>query len=458
MTTRKLAVVVLAAGLGTRMRSSMPKVLHAVAGKAMVNHVLDAVAELSPDRVAVVIGPGMTQVEAAAAPHTTVVQEERLGTGHAVMAARPALGDLADDPDADVLVVCGDTPLITPAALHSLREARDERHGLAVLGFQAAEPGSYGRLIRDDGGDVARIVEAKDATTEELAVDICNAGMLCVGAPLLFRLLERVGNDNAKGEYYLTDVVGLARTGGEHCALRLAAESEVQGINTRAELAQAEAAMQTRLRTRHMRNGVTLVAPETVFFCHDTAIAPDVIVHPHVVFGPGVSVGEGAEIKSFSHLEGATLSAGAVVGPYARLRPGAMVGEGARVGNFVEIKNASLGRGAKANHLSYLGDTEVGEEANIGAGTITCNYDGFGKHRTTIGAGAFIGSNTALVAPVRIGAGAIVGAGSTVTQDVPDDAIAVARGQQSNRDGAAKRFREMRNAEKAARKTTSAKG
>lgn len=452
MTDSTLGVVVLAAGAGTRMRSRMPKVLHSVAGRSMLGHVLDAAGGLDPARVVVVVGPDMDAVAKAAEPHETVVQQERLGTGHAVQMAQETLGGLAADPAAEILIVYGDTPLVTAETLQGLRDVRaHEGAALAVLGFRAAEPGGYGRLVCDDAGKVSRIVEAKDATPAELAIDLCNAGLLCARADALFRLLARVDNDNAKGEYYLTDVVALAARAGERAVYALAPEAEVQGVNSRLELAQAEAGMQARLRARAMKNGVTMIAPETVMLCHDTDLAPDVIVHPNVVFGPGVRVAEAAEIKSFSHLEGAELAAGAVVGPFARLRPGTVVGPDARVGNFVEMKNATLGVGAKANHLSYLGDTQVGEGANIGAGTITCNYDGFLKSRTEIGAGAFIGSNTALVAPVNVGAGAIVGAGSTITSDVPADALAIARGTQSNRDQAAKRFRSLRQRQKQAK-------
>ena len=448
-TAPSLGVVVLAAGRGTRMRARRPKVLHGIAGKAMLRHVLDAVEQLQPARCVVVVGPGQAAVADAAAPHATAEQTERLGTGHAVQAAHAALGDLAADPHAEVLVICGDTPLLTAETLAGLRRARAAQNAeLAVLGFRAADPGAYGRLVLDGDGFVQRIVEAKDARAGELAIDRCNAGVLLARADLLFEALARVTNDNAKGEYYLTDVVGILRGDGARIAVELGPEAEMQGVNSRADLAAAEAHMQARLRTRALDHGVSLVAPETVFLSHDTALAPDVTVEPHVVFGPGVSVAEGATIKAFSHLEGAYVGAGAQVGPYARLRPGTVLGEGSRVGNFVETKNAELGAGAKANHLTYLGDTVVGAAANIGAGTITCNYDGVLKHRTEIGAGAFIGSNSALVAPVRIGAGAIVGAGATLTQDVADDALAVARAQQRSVAGGGARFRAAREADK----------
>jgi len=455
MTASKLAVVVLAAGMGTRMRSRRPKVLHAVAGTPMIRHVLDALAPLGATRTVCVIGPGMDDLVGAVEPAEPVVQNERLGTGHAVLAAEPALGALAGDPNAEIIVALGDTPLVTAGTFDRLRQKRREAGAdLAVLGFQPDDPDGYGRLIRDRTGHLQRIVEAKDASTEELAVTTCHAGMVCARAPALFDLLRRVDNDNAKGEYYLTDIVALANAAGLTATHAIAPPDEVRGVNSRIDLAAAEAAMQARLRHAAMTRGATLVAPETVTLCADTVLAPDVVVHPHVVFGPGVTVGEGAEIKAFSHLAGAEIAAGAEVGPYARLRAGTAIGANARIGNFVETKNATLGPGAKANHLSYLGDTEVAEDANIGAGTITCNYDGYRKARTAIGAGAFIGSNTALVAPVHVGQGAVVGAGSTITRDVPDDAIAIARAEQRNRDDAARRFREMRRGQARKRSTT----
>jgi len=445
-TTRpRRAVVVLAAGEGTRMRSARPKVLHPVAGRPMLNHALDAAGELEPERIVVVVGPDMHSVADAAAPYPVVEQTERLGTAHAVEAARPALGDLGDDPRAEVLVIYGDTPLITADELERLSAARAESEaGLAILGFRSEQPGRYGRLIENADGTVRRIVEARDATAEQLDIGLCNAGTLCARAPLLQQLLSQVGNHNASGEFQLTDVVGMASEAGETTALAEADPETVRGVNSRAELAQAEAAMQRRLRQLAMRGGASLVAPETVFLSHDTELGADVLVEPHVVFGPGVTVDDGATIRAFSHLEGAHVRPDASVGPYARLRPGTDVGEGASVGNFVETKAATLGEGAKANHLSYVGDAELGDGANLGAGTITCNYDGVAKHRTRIGAGAFIGSNTALVAPVSVGDNAIVGAGSTITLDVDADALAVARGKQHNRAGTASRFRAAR--------------
>ncbi|WP_374449513.1 bifunctional UDP-N-acetylglucosamine diphosphorylase/glucosamine-1-phosphate N-acetyltransferase GlmU [Stella sp.] len=434
--------VVLAAGEGTRMKSSLPKVMHPVAGRPMVGHVLDAVAGAGIGRVAVVIGPGMERLARWVAPHPTAVQSERRGTAHAVLAARAEIAAGADD----LLVVFGDTPLVSPGTIAGLLAERRRGAAVAVLGFRPADPSPYGRFVLDAAGGLERIVEARDATEAERRIGLCNAGLMAIDGARALDLLDRVGCDNAKGEYYLTDLVAVARGLGLPCRFAEAPEAELMGVNTRLDLARAEAAMQERLRRRAMAEGATLIAPETVFLAADTRLGRDVTVHPHVVFGPGVTVADGAEIRSFSHLEQATVGAGALVGPFARLRPGAELGEGAHVGNFVEIKAATLGAGAKANHLAYIGDASVGAGANIGAGTITCNYDGFAKYRTDIGAGAFIGSNTALVAPVTVGAGAIVGAGSVVTEPVPDDAIAIARARQTTRTGQAPAYRALRRA------------
>ncbi len=453
MTDRKLAVVVLAAGQGTRMKSRLPKVLHALAGKAMLSHVLDTVAALTPERIVVVIGPGMEAVAAAAAPHPTVVQEKRRGTGHAVACAKPALpGYHAGGEAGDVLVVYGDTPLLTRETLEQMLAMRARADAPPILGlaFRPADPGAYGRVLLDDAGRVEAIVEFADAGEAERKIDLCNAGIVLGEGPLLFDLIARLGNDNAKGEYYLTDVYALARQAGRPAAVVEADPEEVLGINSRAELAAAEALLQARLRARAMADGATLVDPQSVWLSSDTRLGRDVVIQPNVFLGPGVTLGDGVEVRAFCHIEGAEVAAGAVIGPFARLRPGTALGEGARIGNFVEVKNAVLGAGAKANHLAYVGDAEVGPEANIGAGTITCNYDGFAKHRTSIGAGAFIGSNSALVAPVSVGAKAIVGAGSTITRAVEDDALAVTRAEQKNLAGGARRLRERRQA--AARK------
>ncbi len=445
MTESKLAVVILAAGKGVRMASRKPKVLHEVAGKTMLHHVLDAVAPLAPARIVVVAGPGMEQVAEAARPHTTVVQAPQLGTGHAVLAARPALDGFHGDGGAGhVLVLFGDTPLVTKNTLARMVQAAEsaEAPALVALGFRSAEPAGYGRMVLDPAdGRLLRIVEAVDAGPEELAVTLCNGGVMLGRGPELFALLDRVGNDNAKGEYYLTGIYALAGQEGLAARVIETEEDEILGVNARAELAIAEAVMQRRLRDKALAGGATLLDPMTVWFSHDTRLGPDVTVEPGVFFGPGVSVCEGAVFRAFSLLEGADVAPGAVVGPYARLRSGARLQEGARVGNFVEVKNAVLGVGAKANHLTYLGDATVGAGANIGAGTITCNYDGFAKHRTEIGEGVFVGSNTALVAPVALGPGAMVAAGSTVTKDVAADALAVARGQQRTVEGGAALFR-----------------
>lgn len=421
--------VILAAGLGTRMRSSLPKALHPIAGRPMLNNLI-AVCEAVFDRIVVVVGPGMESLERAAAPHPTVVQAERLGTGHAALQAAPLL----EGSGGDAAILYADNPLISEATLRRLLARRAEA-GLALLAMRPTDPGRYGRVLQEPSGDVLRIVEWADADAAERGIGLCNAGVVCAPAADLLRWLRAIRNDNAKGEYYLTDAVALARADGKRVVAEEAPEAELRGINSRAELAQAEATAQAALRAAAMDGGATLTAPETVFLSWDTRLGQDVTVGPNVVFGPGVAVEDGAEIRAFSHLEGCTVRRGAVVGPFARLRPGAEIGPRAHVGNFVEIKAALLGEGAKANHLSYLGDAVVGAGANIGAGTITCNYDGVAKHRTEIGEGAFIGSDTALVAPIRVGARALVAAGSVLTEDVPDDALALARGRQVNKPG-----------------------
>ncbi|BBK31105.1 bifunctional UDP-N-acetylglucosamine pyrophosphorylase/glucosamine-1-phosphate N-acetyltransferase [Stella humosa] len=441
-TTAPTLAIVLAAGEGTRMRSTQPKVMHKVAGRTMVGHVLDAVAGAGVTDVVVVVGPGMEALAKAVAPHPIAIQQDRRGTAHAVLAARDAIAAGAGD----VLVVFGDTPLVSSETIGRLLAERRQGAAVAVLGFRPADPSPYGRFVLDADGGLARIVEAKDATEDERRIGLCNAGLMAIDGARALDLLDRVGCDNAKGEFYLTDLVAVARAAGAACRFAEAPVEELMGVNTRADLAAAEAAMQDRLRRRAMAEGTTLVAPETVFLAADTRLGRDTVVHPHVVFGPGVTVGEGVEIRAFSHLEQATVGDGAIVGPYARLRPGAELGAGAHVGNFVEIKAATLGPGAKANHLAYIGDATVGAGANIGAGTITCNYDGFGKYRTEIGAGAFIGSNTALVAPVSVGAGAIVGAGSVITETVPDESLAIGRSRQATKPGVAPAYRALRRA------------
>ncbi|MBF0129865.1 MAG: bifunctional UDP-N-acetylglucosamine diphosphorylase/glucosamine-1-phosphate N-acetyltransferase GlmU [Alphaproteobacteria bacterium] len=440
MTKRKTAAVVLAAGMGTRMRSALPKVLHPVAGRPMLRALLDTVEDLAPERVVVVVGPGMEAVGRAAAPHATAIQEQRLGTGHAVGCAGAALGGF----DGDVLVLYGDTPLVTRKTLDRMLEARRKAPEpvVVVLGFRPRDPGEYGRLLTDPAtGEVTAIVEHGEATPEQRAVGLCNSGVMVVDGARLFGLIDRLGADNAKGEYFLTDIVALARRDGGRCVFVEGTEEELIGVNSRKDLARAEAIAQDRLRDAAMEAGATLIDPSTVYFHHDTRLGRDVVIHPHVVFGPGVTVGDGVVIKSFCHLEEAEVGRGALLGPYARLRPGAEIGEDAHIGNFVEIKKAKVEKGAKVNHLSYIGDGRVGPGANIGAGTIFCNYDGFDKAFTDVGAGAFIGSNSALVAPVKVGDGAIVGAGSVIAKDVAGDALAVTRGPHREIPGWAARYR-----------------
>ena len=430
------AVIILAAGQGSRMESDLPKVLHRLGGVPLVAHALAAARSLSPARVVVVAGHDAEAVRAAVAqlaPDATIaLQPEQRGTGHAVAQALPALAGFSGR----VMVLYGDTPFIGDETLASLAAHPAD---VVVLGFEAADPGRYGRLVTGAEG-LERIVEWKDADYATRAIRLCNSGVLAADAGLLADLVGRLGDDNAAGEYYLTDVVGLARADGRGVAVVTCAEAETLGINTRAELAAAEAAFQSRARAAALANGVTLTDPGSVWFAQDTEIGRDAVIGPNVVFGAGVTVESGAEILPFCHLEGCHVSSGARVGPFARLRPGAELGGDVHVGNFVEVKNSTLGEGAKVGHLTYLGDAEVGAGSNIGAGTITCNYDGVGKHRTVIGAGAFIGSDTMLVAPVRIGADAMTASGSVITEDVPDAALAVARSRQVNKPGLAIRI------------------
>ncbi|MGN6620996.1 MAG: bifunctional UDP-N-acetylglucosamine diphosphorylase/glucosamine-1-phosphate N-acetyltransferase GlmU [Sphingomonas sp.] len=443
-----VAAIILAAGKGTRMKSDLHKVLHPIAGRPMLLHLIDSVSVLAPAKMVVVTGAAGAQVEAAVAPLgiATVDQAEQLGTGHAVQQAESALSGF----DGDVLILYGDVPLVTPATMRGMldRLHGDDQPAAVVLGSRPLDSGAYGRIIADADGIIKKMVEYKDASPEERAETLCNSGLMAARSHDLFALLSRVGNDNAAGEYYLPDIVMLAAADGRRSAVIETDADEVAGVNSRGELAQVEARWQARRRDEAMAAGVSLVAPETVWFAYDTHLGRDVTIEPNVVFGPGVSIGDGAQVHAFSHIEGATVGAAASVGPFARLRPGAILGEGAKVGNFVEMKKAVLGPGAKASHLTYLGDADVGADANIGAGTITCNYDGFFKYRTKIGAGAFIGSNSALVAPVAIGEGAIVAAGSVVTRDVDPDALALARGSQESKPGWARRFRERMLAKK----------
>jgi len=428
------------------MKSDLPKVLHRIGGQPMLRLVLDAVEPLRPDRIVVVVGANMPAVEEIAAPHITVVQDPPLGTGHAVQQAAGALdGYHGVTGRGDVLVVFGDTPLLssgTLARMLELRRGGEDAPSLVCLGFRPDDPGQYGRLVLDESGRVQRIVEFADASPSERQIDLCNGGVLLADAPLLFALLGRCGQDNAKGEIYLTDVFDLAYHMGLDGRIIEAAPEEVLGVNSRADQAVVEAVFQTRLRGRAMARGANLIDPSTVWLAADTEFGQDVTVEPYVFIGPGVRLGDGATVRAFSHLEGAALEAGATIGPFARIRPQTVIGAGARIGNFVEVKNSTLGAGAKANHLSYVGDSEVGSKANIGAGTITANYDGFAKHRTRIGADASIGSNCVLVAPVTVGEGAIVGASSAITRDVPPDALALERCEQQEYAGGAQRFRE----------------
>ncbi len=444
-----VSLIVLAAGMGTRMNSDLPKVLHKVAAAPLLHHALQAGASLAPEKVVVVTGHGAEEVARAARDYdeatVTVLQEPQLGTAHAVAQAAPLLADATGD----AIVLYGDTPFIRPETLEAMLAARSA-HAVVVLGFHAANPGRYGRLLTQ-GNDLLAIREFKDATDEERLITLCNSGVICADAKTLFSLVADVGNANASGEYYLTDIVELARARGLSAGVVICEEAETMGINTRTELAAAEAAFQARARAEALDNGVTLTAPETVFFALDTHIGRDAIIGPNVLFGPGVTIESGAEIKGFCHLEGCHVSRGADVGPFARLRPGAELAEDVHVGNFVEIKNAILDEGVKVGHLTYIGDADVGEFTNIGAGTVTCNYDGVMKHRTRIGKRAFIGSDTMLVAPVSIGDGALTASGSVITEDVPAEAVALARAKQVNKAGLATKLFERLRAIKAAK-------
>jgi bifunctional UDP-N-acetylglucosamine pyrophosphorylase/glucosamine-1-phosphate N-acetyltransferase len=436
---QRTTLVVLAAGEGTRMKSALPKVLHRIAEKPMIGHVVLTARAAGADKIAVVVGPGRDDAAAAARNASkgveVFIQKERLGTAHAVLAAKESFAQ-----GQNLLVVFGDTPLLRSETLRAMRDELN-RAAVVVLGFRAARPEGYGRLLIESG-KLTAIREEKDASEAERAVNLCNAGVMALAGKHALSLLSAIGNRNRKQEFYLTDAVALAAERGLNAAVIEASEEEVMGVNDRKQLAEAEAVLQKRLRQAAMDAGVTLVAPETVFLSSDTKFGRDVTVEPNVVFGPGVTVGDNATIRAFSHLEGATVGVGARVGPFARLRPGAKLGAEVHIGNFVEVKEATLGKNAKANHLAYIGDASVGEDANVGAGTITCNYDGFAKHRTAIGEGAFIGSNSALVAPVSIGAGAIVGAGSVITKAVEADSLAVSRAEQRGLAGWARKFRE----------------
>jgi bifunctional UDP-N-acetylglucosamine pyrophosphorylase / glucosamine-1-phosphate N-acetyltransferase len=443
MTGRTALTIVLAAGEGARMRSATPKVLHSVAAQSLLAHVLRASPTGSGTSLAVVIGPdhrAVAEDARRARPDAAIfVQGERLGTAHAVLAARDAILRGADD----LLIAFGDTPLISAATFERLRAPIRKGAALAVLGFRAADPTGYGRLLVE-GDRLVAIREQADASPKERAITLCNAGVMAFDGRKALSIIEKIGNANKKREFYLTDAVAIVRDLGLEAVVIETSEDEVRGINTKAQLAEAEQVMQSRLRKAALDAGVTMIAPETVFLAADTTFGKDVTIEPFVVIGPGVSISDGAVIHSFSHITQSSIGKNALVGPFARLRPGTSLGEGAKIGNFVEAKAATLEAGVKVNHLSYVGDATIGANANIGAGAITCNYDGFGKNKTEIGAGAFVGTNTSLVAPVKIGKGAYIGSGSVITRDVPDDAMAVERGQQTNREGGAKRYRELK--------------
>jgi bifunctional UDP-N-acetylglucosamine pyrophosphorylase/glucosamine-1-phosphate N-acetyltransferase len=443
MAQRTCIAIVLAAGEGTRMQSRLPKVMHKIGGRTLLEHVFASAAKAGVTDIAVVVGPdhdAVAELAQRVAPQAKIFEQcERRGTAHAVLVAKKAIANGA----ADLLVMFADTPLVSAETLAKLRAALSDGAAVAVLGFVPADPAGYGRLIRR-GTELIAIREDRDASAEERKIAFCNGGLMALEGTKALGILERIGNANAKGEYYLSDAVAIARDMGLKAVAIETGEDDVRGINTKAQLAQAEAILQDRLRKAALEAGVTMIAPQTVFLSADTKFGKDVTIEPNVVFGEGVTVEDGATIRAFSHLEGARVGAGARVGPFARLRPGTQLGDGVHIGNFVEVKEAIIEAGAKANHLSYIGDARVGRGANIGAGTITCNYDGIAKHRTDIGAGAFIGSNSALVAPVKIGDGAYVGSGSVVTKDVPADALAIGRGEQFNKEGWAKRLRQLK--------------
>jgi bifunctional UDP-N-acetylglucosamine pyrophosphorylase / glucosamine-1-phosphate N-acetyltransferase len=451
MTDTSLAILVLAAGQSTRMKSATPKVMHKLAGRSLLGHVLANASALAPDRTVIVTSPSIEGEIKSAFPDATVaVQSPALGTAHAVLAAREALADFKGR----ILVLYGDNPLLLPDTMQKMLDAleADEKTALTVTGFRPADTAGYGRLMLNDEGLLVRIVEHRDANPDELAVRFCNAGFMAFAPGKIFNILDKIGNDNAKGEYYLTDAVEVACAVGQHCRSIECTADEAIGVDSRERLAAAEVAMQKRLRDRVLDGGTTLIDPSTTWLSFDTELGQDVLVEPSVFFGPGVRVDSDVTIKAFSHLEDCQIASGAVIGPYARIRPGTEIGADARIGNFVEVKNASIEAGAKANHLSYVGDARVGAGANLGAGTITCNYDGFLKSHTNIGVGAFVGSNSALIAPVTIGDGAIIGAGSTITKDVGTDAIAVVRADQVERKGLAATFRKRKQEEKDKRK------
>ncbi|MDD9901263.1 MAG: bifunctional UDP-N-acetylglucosamine diphosphorylase/glucosamine-1-phosphate N-acetyltransferase GlmU [Alphaproteobacteria bacterium] len=448
--SQKLACIILAAGKGNRMKSALPKPLHPVAGLPMVSHVVRAAEALTPEKIIVVIGNDGQQVADTVKPHTTAMQTVPNGTGGAALAAKDALAGF----DGDILVIFGDTPMITPASLQKMVDARRQLPAIGAVfsGIRPKDPAAYGRMMLDDDGTLKKIVEFKDATAEEKKITLCNGGVVCADGAKLFDWLAQIGNDNAQGEYYLTDLPQIARKDNRQTLVVELPEEDVAGVNDRVELAHMERAMQQRLRKQHMLNGVTLVDPETVYFSADTIVGQDTTIEPNVWFGTGVTLADNVTVKSSSYIEGADIAAGASIGPFARIRSGTRLGPDTLVGHFVEIKNTHMAKGAKAKHLSYLGDGDVGENVNIGAGTIFCNYDGYFKHKTKIGNGATIGANTALIAPVTIGAGAYIGAGSAIYQDVKDNALALTRAPQLQKEGWAVEFRRKKMKEKAEKK------
>jgi bifunctional UDP-N-acetylglucosamine pyrophosphorylase/glucosamine-1-phosphate N-acetyltransferase len=445
--TKKLGCIILAAGKGTRMKSAIPKPLHKIAGRPMVQHVIAAAESLNPDKIVVVIGSDMEQMNEAVRPHATTIQQTPNGTGGAALAAKEHFKGF----DGDILILFGDTPLVTAPTLQKMIDLRSQLPaiGLVFSGMRVTEPNTYGRMVMDEDGTLKKIAEFKDATDEEKNITLCNGGIVCADGAQLFKWLAQVSTNNAQNEYYLTDLPAIARKDNRQTLVVEIPSAELEGINSRTDLAKVEKLAQQKLREKHMLGGATLIDPETVYFSYDTVIGQDVTIEPNVFFGPGVKIGNNVAILANSHLENTEVEDGAQIGPFARLRPGSKIGKGAKVGNFVETKNTHIGAGAKANHLSYLGDADVGEKANIGAGTITCNYDGFLKYKTKIGKETFIGSNTALIAPVTIGNGAYVGAGSTISEDVPDNALGITRAPQINKDGWAPEFRQKKIKEKA---------
>ncbi len=439
----KTSIIILAAGKGTRMKSSLPKVMHKVAGLEMLNMVIDCASKLNPQEITVVVSDDFAEFEQQIIKQNSnidlsfVTQKERRGTSDAALIGYGALKKDADK----ILVLYGDSPLLKEETLDGMVSCLD-RDPVCILGFECYEENQYGKLLIDENGNLDRIVEDKDASEEEKQIELCNSGVVAVKGDRFGEFLSKIGNNNAAGEFYLTDIVRIARQSGENCAYIVTNNEEVLGVNSRAELANVEAIKQYELRESHMRNGVTLIDPDSVYFGYDTKIGSDCVIHPNVVFGIGVEIAGNVEIRSFSHIEQAKIDSGCVIGPFARVRPGSDIGQNVRIGNFVEVKNSDIAKGAKINHLSYVGDSSVGEDSNIGAGVVTCNYDGYNKYQTIIGDGVFVGSNSALVAPVNIGGGALVAAGSVITKDVEEDELALARSEQVNVEGGAKRFRE----------------